>query len=282
MLRAGPAELVGYDVNQTDTAHLLDEARREGVAEALPSNLRFEVSEPTVIPAADDAFDVVLSWSAFEHIDDPPAVIREIARMLRPNGVFMLQLWPFYNSEHGSHLWEWFPEGFAQFRYSDAEIERHVRADTDKAALGEMLLREYAKLNKATLDDLGAAIRAAGMRVARLEPIAGPVSVPPQAADVPLSQLAISGVILLAIPESNGQSLGSTSMSSSFVATGIAPRPPVELAARVGDSYEDPLASPPATGARSTTCCRMTGTTAARPCSTSAAASAARWPPTTA
>jgi SAM-dependent methyltransferase len=242
VLRAGPAELVGYDVNQTDTAHLLAEAQREGVAEALPSNLRFEVSEPTRIPAADDSFDVVLSWSAFEHIDDPPAVMREIARILRPNGVFLLQLWPFYHSEHGSHLWEWFPEGFAQFRYSDEEIDRHVRADTDKAALGELLLHEYGRLNKATLDDLGGAIRASGLRVARLEPIAGPVIVPPQAADVPLTQLAISGVILLAIPASNDQTLGSASMSTSFVDTGAAPRPPIELAARVGGSYEDMLA----------------------------------------
>ena len=122
VVRAAPAELIGYDVNATDTAHLLAEARREGVAEALPDNLRFAVSEPTVIPAEDDAFDVVLSWSAFEHIDDPPAVMREIARVLRPDGVFLLQLWPFYNSEQGSHLWLWFPVGFALFRYSDAEI----------------------------------------------------------------------------------------------------------------------------------------------------------------
>ncbi len=242
VMRAGPAELVGYDVSPTDTGHLLSEARREGVAKALPANLRFEVSQPTVIPAEDDAFDVVLSWSAFEHIEDPSAVMSEIARVLRPDGVFLLQLWPFFHSEHGSHLWEWFPEGFAQFRYSDAEIERHVRADTVKAALGDMLLREYARLNKATLDDLGRAIRAAGMRVARLEPIAGPVILPPQAADVPLSQVAISGVILLAIPESNGQALGSPSMSTSFVDTGVPPRPPVELAARVGGSYEDMLA----------------------------------------
>ncbi len=146
-------------------------------------------------------FDIVVSWSAFEHVDDPPALMREIARVLRPDGCFVMQLWPFYHSEHGSHLWQWFPKGFAQFRYSEEEIERRVRSDASNAEFGELLLSEFRKLNRATLDDLGAAIRGAGMRVARLEPLSGAVNVPPGAADVPLSSLAISGVILLAVPD---------------------------------------------------------------------------------
>ena len=80
-----------------------------------------------VIPAADDAFDVVLSWSAFEHIEDPPAVMREIARVLRPDGVFLLQLWPFYHSEHGSHSGSGSPRGSPSSATRDAEIERHIR-----------------------------------------------------------------------------------------------------------------------------------------------------------
>jgi ubiquinone/menaquinone biosynthesis C-methylase UbiE len=199
VLKGEPAELVGYDINPADTSRLLDEARREGVADDLPAELRFELSEPTELPASDDAFDLVLSWSAFEHVGDPSALMREIARVLRPDGVFVLQLWPFYHSEHGSHLWQWFPEGFAQFRYSHGDIERRVREHDSNSAFAEMMLGEFSRLNKVTLDDLGTAIRAAGMRVARLEPISGPVNVPPDAADVPLSSLAISGVMLLAV-----------------------------------------------------------------------------------
>jgi ubiquinone/menaquinone biosynthesis C-methylase UbiE len=195
-----PAELVGYDIQLTDREKLLAEARREGVAEELPPQLRFERSEPELLPAPDDAFDVMISWSAFEHVDQPPVLMREIARVLRPEGCFMLQLWPFYNSEHGSHLWQWFPEGFAQFRYEEAEIERRVRADDSNLEFGEMLLQEFKKLNRTTLDELGEAIRGAGLRVARLEPLTGAVDVPPGAADVPLSSLVISGVILVAVP----------------------------------------------------------------------------------
>jgi ubiquinone/menaquinone biosynthesis C-methylase UbiE len=198
--RGRPAELVGFDIQLTDTAKLLEEARREGVADELPAHLRFERSETETLPAPDDSFDVVLSWSAFEHVDDPPVLMQEIARVLRPDGCLMLQLWPFYNSEHGSHLWQWFPEGFAQFRYSEAEIERRVRADDENREFGALLLEEFKKLNRATLDDLGAAMRGAGLRVSRLEPLSGAVDVPPGAADVPLSSLVISGVILVAVP----------------------------------------------------------------------------------
>jgi len=53
-----PAELVGFDVNPTDTAHLLDQARRYGEVDELPPQLRFEVSEPERVPADDGTFDI--------------------------------------------------------------------------------------------------------------------------------------------------------------------------------------------------------------------------------
>jgi SAM-dependent methyltransferase len=200
-LKARPSELVGYDVNDTDVPRLLEEARREGVAEELPPELRFEISAPASLPCHAATFDVIVSWSAFEHVGDPPALMREISRALRDDGCFMLQLWPFFHSQHGSHLWQWFPEGFAQFSHDEAEIERRLRADGSDPAFAEMMLREFRNLNGATLDDLGDAIRGAGMRVARLEPISGPVNIPAGAADVPLSRVAISGVMLLAVKD---------------------------------------------------------------------------------
>lgn len=43
------------------------------------------------LPFADGAFDVVLSFDVFEHIPDSDAHLREVRRVLRPGGVYLLQ-----------------------------------------------------------------------------------------------------------------------------------------------------------------------------------------------
>ena len=139
--RAKPAELVGFDVSVTDPEALLKRARAQEVVSALPKNLRFQQCEPTHLPAADASFDLVYTWSAFEHIEDPTAVLKEIKRILKPEGLLFLQLWPFYFSERGSHLWDWFPQPFHHLLSSDDEIELTMtsRAEPGDFMTGYML-----------------------------------------------------------------------------------------------------------------------------------------------
>ena len=61
------------------------------------------------------------------------------------------------------------------------------------------MLREYRALNRITLDDLGAAIERAGLRVSRLKLITNDCIVPASTAGTQLSALAIGGVQLLAV-----------------------------------------------------------------------------------
>jgi SAM-dependent methyltransferase len=197
--RANPASLVGYDVNPTSAELLLERARRHGVADGLPPQLSFARSEPTRLPADDGAFDVVVTWSAFEHVGDPPALLAEIRRVLAADGLLFLQLWPFYHSERGSHLWEWCPEPFHHLVEPAAESERRVRAGTD-AARADLMLGEFRSLNRYTLDDLGRALRGAGLAVRKLAVQTDPVRPPEAALGHPLSALAIAGVQLLATP----------------------------------------------------------------------------------
>ena len=89
-----PAELVGYDIRVTDVEVLRTRASEIGIA-GLPAALRFEVCSETSIPAPDGSFDFVVSWSAFEHILQPVAVLREVRRILTDDGVLFIQLWPF-------------------------------------------------------------------------------------------------------------------------------------------------------------------------------------------
>jgi len=197
--KAHPAALVGFDIVPTNAELLLERTRRHGVAHELPPGLEFRQSGPTTLPAPDASFDVVITWSAFEHVGDPVAVLKEMRRVLVDDGKLFLQLWPFYHSERGSHLWEWCPEPFHHLVEPPAVTERRVRAAADPER-AELMLREFGALNRCTLDDIGAALLDAGFAVRKLDVQTGVVRPPAGALAHLLSALAISGVQLLATP----------------------------------------------------------------------------------
>jgi len=195
---AQPERLVGFDLLTADVQWLADRAAEHAGLSELPSSLFFATSEPDRLPAEDASFDYVMSWSAFEHIADPVAMLREIRRILVDDGVLFIQLWPFYNTAHGSHLVDWFPEGFAQFRYSNEHILRTVR-DAGPDAMAAEMLEVYRTLNGITADDLQAALWRAGFRIVKVALDSEAVHIPEEAAHLPLTSVAVSGIKLLAI-----------------------------------------------------------------------------------
>jgi ubiquinone/menaquinone biosynthesis C-methylase UbiE len=199
-LQAKPDRLVGFDIAPHDAEELRRRAAKYAGVEKLPDNLFFCLSETTRLPAKDNEFDFVISWSAFEHIADPVAILREVRRVLRPHGVLFIQLWPFYDSAHGTHLVDWFPEGFAQFRHTNDEILRQLRSSGDQQAAGNML-EAYRTLNRITADGLQDALRQAGFRIVKVALNSEAVHIPVEASHLPLSQVAISGIKLLAIQD---------------------------------------------------------------------------------
>jgi 2-polyprenyl-3-methyl-5-hydroxy-6-metoxy-1,4-benzoquinol methylase len=199
-VQAKPDRLVGFDILSHDVEELRERAETYAGIDKLPDNLFFATSEPTRIPAEDDEFDYVISWSAFEHIADPVAVLDEVRRVLRPHGVLFIQLWPFYHSSHGTHLVDWFPEGFAQFRHSQDEILRKVRSQGDQQLASDMI-EAFVTLNEITADGLQDALRQAGFRIVKVALSSEAVHIPAEAAHLPLSQVAISGIKLLAIAD---------------------------------------------------------------------------------
>lgn len=65
----------------------------------MPDNLYGDICHD--IPK-ENAFDVVMSWSVFEHIPDPQAALGNILRALRPGGIFYISL-HLYTSNNGHH-----------------------------------------------------------------------------------------------------------------------------------------------------------------------------------
>jgi SAM-dependent methyltransferase len=79
------------------------------------------VCDITAIPEPDGSFDVILCTEVFEHIPDPPAAVREFARLLRPGGELILTA-PFCSLTHFAPYH--FATGFSRYWY-----EHHLPAN---------------------------------------------------------------------------------------------------------------------------------------------------------
>jgi ubiquinone/menaquinone biosynthesis C-methylase UbiE len=195
---AAPRRLTGWDVNPVNEGLLLERAQSQGYCEALPSNLTFTVSEPERLPAADGSVDAVVTWSAFEHIRDIEAVAREIDRVLAPGGFVFAQVWPLYYSERGSHLEQWWPEGFHHLHETQDDLKRRVDNGVGEVAWKEYMWSEYLALNGARLDDVQEAFLRAGLIVRRCELYSHLVDIPePVTGSHRLSDLMIAGFKLI-------------------------------------------------------------------------------------
>lgn len=195
--RGAPRQLTGFDLNEVDTERLARLAEERGLP-AIPDTLHFARSTATSLPAPDDTFDVVVTWSAFEHVGDPLTLMRDIGRVLKPDGLLFLQIWPLFHSEHGGHLWDWTGGDFPHLTRSPDAVQREIlESGREHAAY---MADEVRHLNRATIDDLQRAILAAGLAVRKLELMTSTVHIPQALMRYPLSDLGITGVKLLATP----------------------------------------------------------------------------------
>ncbi len=74
--------VVGADIADSAVAHARDTYVRP--------NLRFVQGDCTRLPLADASVDVVVSFETIEHHDQHEAMLREIKRVLRPDGVLLI------------------------------------------------------------------------------------------------------------------------------------------------------------------------------------------------
>lgn len=194
-----PARLVGFDVRPTSRTQLEQVAAENGRGEELPGNLEFATCAPQRLPAGDAAFDVVVSWSAFNHMENPQSMIHEARRVLRPGGVLMLHVYPLFHSQHGSLLEPWFPEGFVHLLHDHQVLAHAVRQDPGPdPAWADTMLEAGRQLNRMTADDLARMLQIGGFAVKRCHLIAEDTSIPGPLSHLPLSHLGIGGLKLLA------------------------------------------------------------------------------------
>lgn len=100
-----PGEVVGVDIDAT----VLDRARAHGDGLA---NLTFVEAEATSLGFADDTFDLSHAHQVLQHLGDPVAALRELARVTRPGGTIAVR-----DADYGA--FSWYPEvpGLDRWRY---------------------------------------------------------------------------------------------------------------------------------------------------------------------
>ena len=79
--RVAPGAVVGLDVSEAPLGEARDLAAREGL------EVEFRVGDVYALDAADGTYDVVHAHQVLQHLTDPVAALREMARVCRPGGL---------------------------------------------------------------------------------------------------------------------------------------------------------------------------------------------------
>jgi SAM-dependent methyltransferase/glycosyltransferase involved in cell wall biosynthesis len=82
MLAGFAKSVVGVDISEEAVAH----AQQKYIGE----NLSFKVGSCAAIPFDQDSFDVVISFETIEHHNEHQQMLREIKRVLKPNGLLFI------------------------------------------------------------------------------------------------------------------------------------------------------------------------------------------------
>jgi SAM-dependent methyltransferase len=127
-LFAGAAELVGFD--QPGSRH---------------ADLHGSIDS---IPVDDESFDVVLCLQVLEHVPDPAAAVRELRRVVRPDGLVLLSthgVYPYHPNP--ADLWRWTSAGLVElFRTSAQWSSVTVRPGAGTTATVAMLVAHVIDL----------------------------------------------------------------------------------------------------------------------------------------
>ncbi len=83
ILQMGAAEVLGVDINET----MIAEAKKR--EKDTKKSLRFEVADGRKLPVADSSVDIIFSNFVIHYFEKTEEVFSEIARVLKPGGMFV-------------------------------------------------------------------------------------------------------------------------------------------------------------------------------------------------
>jgi SAM-dependent methyltransferase len=92
---------------------------------AAASGVKLVTQSATRLPFGAAEFDVVFSYNAFEHFDDPAAVYAEALRVLAPGGLLIVKFGPLYHAVWGLHGYNSIAVPYCQHLFSPADMDAY-------------------------------------------------------------------------------------------------------------------------------------------------------------
>jgi SAM-dependent methyltransferase len=134
---------IGRKVLGLDSAYQRELCKQLGAGRQLQLPVR--QMDATRLNFEDDSFDVIYSFSAFEHFPNPEAALAEVARVLRPGGAAYIAL-HLYTSESGIHDPRIFSGNRAELPFWAHLRPQHAHLVEPNAYLNKLRHREWEEL----------------------------------------------------------------------------------------------------------------------------------------
>jgi len=116
----------GHNVTLTDLTDWRD-SRSKGV------NF-MKANTCVALPFKSEKFDLVYSFNAFEHLDDPEIALREFIRVCKTGGLIYISFGPLYASEYGLHVFRTIYAPYSQYLFSD----NFLMSTIDKVGINDL------------------------------------------------------------------------------------------------------------------------------------------------
>lgn len=177
--------VVGVDI-MPDVWRCLARAKDNIPIQALPDNLQLYQVTPGSLHSNPEAFDLIYSWSTFEHVDQRllACTTSLLASQLAPKGYMFIQIAPLYYSAEGGHLKHKVPEPWAHLRWQDSLLRDQLRAACETPAEFAELTSMYSTLNRLTAKQLKELVSNADLQVIREYTTKCSVTPPPELLDI--------------------------------------------------------------------------------------------------
>jgi SAM-dependent methyltransferase len=152
----GARKVIGVDIQEG----WLELARRRAEEAGVGDRCTF-TSRP------EERVDVIVSTDAFEHFDDPEAVLKTMREMLKPSGCVVAAFGPTWYHPRGGHLFSVFP--WAHLLFTEAAL---IRWRSDFKSDGATRFGEVAGgLNQMTIRRFERIVGQSPFRFAEFEPV---------------------------------------------------------------------------------------------------------------